>query len=110
MKAICGFIFPNATFTKSSSLNENVASGFPPSYGPKYPCNQIIIQHSFKHVLPKIHVKLVKMQGKLHKINETCKGQLWLFEGTLNFKTLIQVRYRGQLINNHSSLVIAEFT
>jgi len=36
MKAICGFIFPKATLTKSSSLNEKDASGFPPSYGPKY--------------------------------------------------------------------------
>lgn len=52
IKAICGFIFPNATFTKSSSLNENVASGFPPSYGPIHPHIQIITP--LITVLPKI--------------------------------------------------------
>lgn len=34
MKAIWGFIFPLATFRKSSSVNEKVASGFPSSYAP----------------------------------------------------------------------------
>jgi len=36
MKAIWGFNFPLASFIKSSSFNENVASGFPPSYCPKF--------------------------------------------------------------------------
>jgi len=30
-----------AIFTKSPSVNEKVASGFPPSYGPKFPNNKI---------------------------------------------------------------------
>jgi hypothetical protein len=34
MKAICGFIFPEDIERKLSSVNENVASGFP-SYGPE---------------------------------------------------------------------------
>lgn len=34
MKAICGFIFPAAIERKLSSVNENVASGFP-LYGPE---------------------------------------------------------------------------
>lgn len=88
IKAIWGFIFPVATLTKSSSLKEKVASGFPPSYGPRLPTKENVKLHvihpSFQ--LPAKFLENVQLVN-FEMLKEDAKFDLSAFHRNYNRKS-----------------------